>query len=87
MTLGVTGSTVADEKSNIYGIYVEDVDKGSNAFNAGIKPTDIIVEADNEKVKNIESLADLLKKHSVGDIIKLKVIRGDTTKDISVTLN
>ena len=87
VTLGVTGSTVADEKSNIYGIYVEDVDKGSNAFNAGIKPTDIIVEADNEKVKNIESLADLLKKHSVGDIIKLKVIRGDTTKDISVTLN
>ncbi|MCW5211134.1 signal protein PDZ [Clostridium perfringens] len=62
VTLGVTGSTVADEKSNIYGIYVEDVDKGSNAFNAGIKPTDIIVEADNEKVKNIESLADLLKK-------------------------
>lgn len=86
VTLGVTGSTVADEKSNVYGIYVEDVDKGSNAFNAGIKPTDIIVEADNEKVKNIESLADLLKKHSVGDIIKLKVIRGDTVKDISVTL-
>ena len=86
VTLGVTGSTVADEKSNVYGIYVEDVDKGSNAFNAGIKPTDIIVEADNQKVKNIESLADLLKKHSVGDIIKLKVIRGDTVKDISVTL-
>ncbi len=86
VTLGVTGSTVADEKSNVYGIYVEDVDKGSNAFNAGIKPTGIIVEADNQKVKNIESLADLLKKHSVGDIIKLKVIRGDTVKDISVTL-
>ena len=34
VTLGVTGSTVADEKSNIYGIYVEDVDKGSNAFKA-----------------------------------------------------
>ncbi|WEV20595.1 hypothetical protein [Clostridium perfringens] len=28
-----------------------------------------------------------MKKHSVGDIIKLKVIRGDNTKDISVTLN
>ena len=39
------------------------------------------------KIKDIESLADLLKKHSVGDIIKLKVIRGDITKDISVTLN
>ncbi|WP_243119017.1 S1C family serine protease [Clostridium perfringens] len=87
VTLGVTGSTFADEKSNIYGIYVEDVDKDSNAFNSGIKPTDIIVEADNKKIKDIENLADLLKKHSVGDIIKLKVIRGDITKDISVTLN
>ncbi|EGT3614843.1 PDZ domain-containing protein [Clostridium perfringens] len=86
VTLGVVGSTVADEKHNVYGIYVEDVDKGSNAFNAGIKPTDIIVEVDGEKVKNIESLADILKKHSLGDIIKVKVIRGESVKDISVTL-
>lgn len=86
VTLGVVGSNVADEKHNVYGIYVDDVDKGSNAFNAGIKPTDIIIEVDGEKVKNIESLADQLKNHSVGDIIKIKVIRGDTIKDISVTL-
>lgn len=86
VTLGITGSTVADEKSDVYGVYVEDVDKDGNAFNAGIKPTDIIVEVDDEKVKNIEGLAYLLKKYSVGDIIKLKVIRGDTIKDISVTL-
>ncbi|MDZ4993530.1 PDZ domain-containing protein [Clostridium perfringens] len=85
-TLGVTGTTVADEKHNVYGIYVEDVDKDSNAFNAGIKPTDIIVEVDGKKVKNIESLADLLKKHSVGDIVKIKVIRGESVKDIPVTL-
>ncbi|WP_300259150.1 PDZ domain-containing protein [Clostridium sp.] len=86
VTLGITGSTVADEKSDVYGVYVEDVDKDGNAFNAGIKPTDIIVEVDDEKVKNIEGLAYLLKKYSVGNIIKLKVIRGDTIKDISVTL-
>lgn len=85
-TLGVTGTTVADEKHNVYGIYVEDVDKDSNAFNAGVKPTDIIVEVDDNKVKNIESLADLLKKHSVGDIVKIKVIRGESVKDIPVTL-
>lgn len=86
VTLGVVGSNVADEKHSVYGIYVDDVDKGSNAFNAGIKPTDIIIEVDGEKVKNIESLADQLKNHSLGDIIKIKVIRGDTIKDISVTL-
>ncbi len=86
VTLGITGSTVEDEKSDVYGVYVEDVDKDGNAFNAGIKPTDIIVEVDDEKVKNIEGLAYLLKKYSVGNIIKLKVIRGDTIKDISVTL-
>lgn len=87
VTLGVIGSTVSDEKRNVYGIYVEDVNKNSNAFNAGIKPTDIIVEVDNIKIKNIENLASLLKKHSVGDSIKLKVIRGDNIKDISIDLN
>lgn len=87
VTLGVIGSTVADEKRNVYGIYVEDVDKNSNAFNAGIKPTDIIIEANNTKIKNIEILANLLRKHSVGDEIKLKVIRGDNIKDILVALN
>lgn len=86
VTLGVTGTTVADEAHNVFGIYVEDVDKGSNAFNSGIRPTDIIVEVDGEQVRNIENLAELLKKHVVGDIIKVKVIRGESMKDISVTL-
>lgn len=86
VTLGVIGTTVADETHNVFGIYVEDVDKGSNAFNAGIRPTDIIVEADGEKVMGIEDLAEILKNHVVGDIIKVKVIRGDSMKDISVTL-
>lgn len=87
VTLGVTGTTVDDNEHNVYGIYVEDVDKGSNAFNSGIRPTDIIVEIDGKKIKNIEELAGLLKKHSVGNIIKVKVIRGEDTKEILVTLS
>lgn len=86
VTLGITGATVADENHNILGIYVENVDKGSNAFNAGIRPTDIIIELEGHKVENIEDLAEILKKHSVGDIIKVKVKRGESIKDISITL-
>ena len=84
--LGITGTTVNDEEHNVYGIYVEEVDKDGNAFNAGVHPTDIITEVDGKKVKNIEELAEILKKHSVGNIIKVKVIRGEFVKEISVTL-
>lgn len=87
VTFGITGTTVDDEEHNVYGIYVEDVDKGGNAFNAEIHPTDIITEVDGKKVKNIEELAEILKKHSVGNIIKVKVIRGEIVKEISVALH
>lgn len=87
VTLGITGSTVSDDKSKVYGVYVEDVEKDGNAFNAGIKPTDIIIEANDESIKNVESLANFLKQYSVGDKINIKVIRGEDVKDILVTLN
>jgi serine protease Do len=49
--------------------------KGSAADEAGLKEYDIILEIDNEKVTEENTIADILQKHKVGDEINLKVFR------------
>jgi serine protease Do len=49
--------------------------KGSAADEAGLKEYDIILEIDNERVTEENTIADILQKHKVGDEINLKVFR------------
>jgi len=49
--------------------------KGSAAKKADLKEYDIILEIDNEKVSEENTVADILQKHKVGDEINLKVLR------------
>lgn len=58
----------------------------SPAEEAGIEEEDVIVEFDGEKVRGSSSLTRLVKKHSPGDEITLKVVREGKEKKIIVTL-
>lgn len=59
---------------------------GSAAQKAGLKTNDIILEFNNEKITLSNSLRKIISKYKPGDKVVLKVLRGDSLKNISVVL-
>jgi serine protease Do len=66
--------------------YVEDTEAASPAEKAGLKPDDLIVYVDGEKIISIKELKEILDKGRPGTVFKLEVRRGDklTTVDLKL---
>lgn len=60
--------------------------KNSAADKAGLKSGDIILEINGIRIDQDTSLASILKNYDPNDIIQMKVLSGEETKDIAVTL-
>lgn len=58
------------------GVVVHRVSKDSPAKKAGIRPRDVIVEFDDEKVRDMRHLLHTIAATKVGKPVKLKVLRG-----------
>jgi serine protease Do len=56
------------------------------ADKAGLQERDIITHVDSTKIDRTHSLSSLLAQHLPGDRVKLTVMRGEKTLDVSVTL-
>ena len=63
------------------------VTPGSAAEKAGLKEGDIILEFDEEKISQNNSLAKIIRKRNPGDKVVLKVLSGVEEKIISVILD
>lgn len=59
---------------------------GGPADKAGLVENDIILEVDGQKVNQDNSLANLIQKHQVGDLVSLKVVHKGEEKVIEVEL-
>lgn len=59
---------------------------GSPADKAGLEENDIILEFNGQKVTTERSLAGLIRKVSVGDTVKLKVLHDGEEKEVEVIL-
>lgn len=59
---------------------------GSPAAAAGLREGDIILEIDNQKVTQTNSVSKIISQHNPGDRITLKVLREKTELTIPVTL-
>lgn len=68
------------------GVYVNSVEKGSAAYDSGIKQGDVITKIDNVEIKSVAYFKYLLYKHKVGDTVSLTVIRNNKTMTIKVKL-
>ncbi|HAS94798.1 TPA: hypothetical protein DCS99_00005, partial [Candidatus Wolfebacteria bacterium] len=55
--------------------YSESVITKSPAALAGIKDHDIILECNEKRISGEKTLGDMLESHTIGDIIRLKVLR------------
>lgn len=57
------------------GALVRQIEKGSAAEKAGIKPGDVIVSVDGTPIKNVHDLPILISSHKPGDRIQVGLIR------------
>ncbi len=68
------------------GVFVADVFKGDPADAAGIKPKDIIVEVNAQKVETTRQLTALVANIPVGQSAKVKVMRDGQPKIFNVKI-
>lgn len=68
------------------GVIVIDIEKDSPASKNGMKSGDIITEINGKEVKNVAYLRYELYKYKIGETIKVKVLRDNETKELSIKL-
>lgn len=67
--------------------FVEDIQPGSPAAKAGVKPDDLIVYVDGERVVSIKEFRDLVDKTRPGTMLKVEVRRGDKLVSLDLKLD
>ena len=92
LKLGVAIQDLTDQLGDYFGVkegegvLISEVEKESPAEKTGLKAGDVIVEADNQKIKDSDELRQIISKKEKGDKISLKVMRDKRLRDFSVTL-
>ena len=68
------------------GLYIVDVAEGSDALAKGIKPGDILMEADGVIVSATADLAAMKDKLSVGDTMHFKILRDGKVLEFEIEM-
>jgi aminopeptidase YwaD len=68
------------------GVRFADVRDGTPAAKAGLKAGDILVEFDGKEIANLYDFTYALRAHKPGDLVLVKVLRGDRTIEAKVLL-
>ncbi len=68
------------------GVIVVQIQKGGISDKAGLKVEDVIIAVNGEKIRNEQDLIFAINDKRKGDVIKLKVIRGGSEKEIEMKL-
>lgn len=90
--IGILGTTVDKdyaEQHKIeldYGAIIAETVKSGPADKAGMKKEDIIIEFDNEEIKDMESLIVAIRNKDVGDKVKVVFVRNEKEKTVELTL-
>ncbi|MGC8938074.1 MAG: PDZ domain-containing protein, partial [Thermodesulfovibrio sp.] len=88
--LGLQGQTVTAELGKILltsqGVVITNIYEGGPSDRAGLKRGDVIVEADNFKIKELKDLQNIMSTKFAGDIINLKILRDGIQKFFSIIL-
>lgn len=68
------------------GAKVIDLTRGSPADKAGLKVNDVVFSFNGKTIKDSEGLISLVQQHKPGDVVTLRIRRGDDEQDVKVTL-
>ena len=86
--LGINeGGIISDKDTEYKGFYVQDLDKEGNAYKAGIKPTDIILELDGTPIITIDDVTTILQNKKSGEVLKCKVLREGKIEEINIKIS
>ena len=69
------------------GAYIDSVDSGSSAENAGIQPGDIITAIDGDAIRSYDDLRASVKRHAAGETVDVALYRADENYTVSVTFD
>lgn len=72
---------------NKNGVIVTQVQKGSVADKAGLKPEDVITFANGQQIRSEQDIILEVNDMKKGDILKLEILRNGEKKNIEITLN
>ena len=88
--IGISGidldETTAKKYNLVVGVYVKSVEDFSSAEKGGLKAGDVIIEADGKSIKSMDELNEIKNSHQIGDMIKLKINRDGSEKELTLTL-
>ena len=90
--LGVAIQDLSDDLAKYYGVenkkgvLVAEVFLGDPADEAGIKPKDIIVRVNGEKVETGRDLTRIIANFGVGENVKIKLLRNNREKTVDVKI-
>lgn len=88
MILGVLeGGILIDESHDVKGFYIQELDKDGNAYKAGVKPTDIILEIEGHEVVSSENIIAILQNRKQNDILNCKVLRDGKEEEIDIKIS
>ena len=82
--LGVQGGL--DVSGMFAGCQVSEVVAGTAAAQAGMESLDVILETEGQKVLRFEDLRLLISQKRPGDMLNVKVLRGDKQLDLNIKL-
>ena len=90
VVIGISGLTVtsAIAKANNLpiGVYVQEVLPDSAAQKAGIKPGDVIIACDGQKIATIDDVNKIRDTHAVNEIMKMDIVRNGKNINLSLVL-
>ena len=88
--IGISGIDLNEKTAKTYnlvvGIYVKAIDDFSAAEKAGLKPGDVIIEAEGQQVTKMDELNKIKNSHQIGDELKIKVNREGQEKELTIVL-
>ncbi|MEW6745315.1 MAG: PDZ domain-containing protein [Planctomycetota bacterium] len=68
------------------GALVREVEPDTAAAAVGIEPGDVIIEIGGTPVQRMEDVIDLIGRHRAGEVVRVRVRRGEATLDFDPTL-
>lgn len=88
--LGVTGGDITPEAAEEFGVeqgaLMIEIVPGSPADQAGIRPNDVVVSFEGERIDSMDDLVVAIRSHSVGERVEMVIVRDGDRVTVSATL-
>ena len=73
------------QEADAGGVLIDEVEAESPAEKAGLKPGDVIVEFDGERVRSARHFSRLVQETPDGRTVKATIVRGDARQTLDIT--